>query len=224
MKDLSFLKDRYYIYKGIYDNKNIYENTIEAIKVAVKKKKSLYLTICETKDNKLIVCEEDVFERIQSQKDKIEDMTYDEISYLSFYHIPLLNEVLELTKKISIIINLKIFSKNNELFNLLDKYEGSFAIVSNNPRILNWINKKRNNYIIGEIITKHKRFNLGFYFVKTDFKSYNIKYIDKLKLKNIRENMIVIGYLIDTKTKLKQYNNLFDSLVIDNYFNLTKSL
>lgn len=224
MKDLTFLKDRYYIYKGIYDNKNIYENTLEAIKVAIRKKKSLYLTIVETKDNQLIVCEEDALERIQNQKDNINDITYDEINYLSFYHIPLLKEVLELTSNISIILNLKINTKNPELLNLLDNYTGKFAIITNNIKILNWINKVRDNYVIGEIITKHKPFNLGFYFVKTDFKSYNIDYIDKYKLKRMKEDSIVLGYLINNKTKLKKYNNLFDSLIIDNYLNITKNI
>ncbi len=224
MKDLTFLKDRYYIYKGIYDNKNIYENTLEAIKVAIRKKKSLYLTIVETKDNQLIVCEEDALERIQNQKDNINDITYDEINYLSFYHIPLLKEALELTSNISIILNLKINTKNPELLNLLDNYTGKFAIITNNIKILNWINKVRDNYVIGEIITKHKLFNLGFYFVKTDFKSYNIDYIDKYKLKRMKEDSIVLGYLINNKTKLKKYNNLFDSLIIDNYLNITKNI
>lgn len=224
MKDTTFLKDRYYIYKGIYDNKNIYENTLEAVKVAIRKKKSLYLTVCETKDNKLIICEEDVFERIQNQKDKISDMTYEEINYLSFYHIPQLSELLSLTNKISIILNLRINTKNIELLNLLDNYEGKFAIITNNIKILNWINKTRENYVIGEIITKHKPFNLGFYFIKSDFKSYNIDYIDKLKLKTMRENTIVLGYVINNKTKLKKYNNLFDSLIIDNYINITKNI
>ena len=75
MKDLSFLKERYYVYKGIYDNKNVYENTLEAIKVALRKNKAMYLTVCETKDKKLIVCEEDVLIRIQNQKDALNDMT-----------------------------------------------------------------------------------------------------------------------------------------------------
>ena len=105
MKDLSFLKSRYFVYKGIYDNKNVYENTLEAIKVAIRKNKAIYLTVCETKDKELIICENDCLTRIQNQKDNIKDMTYDEISYLSFYHIPKLTEVLELTKDVPLILN-----------------------------------------------------------------------------------------------------------------------
>ena len=48
-----------------------------------------------------------------------------------------------------------------------------------------WLNKHRENYIVGEVITKHKGFNLGFYFIKSDFKSYNIEYYDKHDVDNI---------------------------------------
>ena len=179
------------------------------------------LFVHDSKDKKLIVCEEDVLIRIQNQKDALSDMTYEELSFLSFYHIPLLEEVLEITKNVPIILKLKI-KKNEKLFELLDKYEGKFAIISTNSKIINWVNKNRESYIIGEVETKRKVFNLNFYFVKSDFKSYNIEYIDKVKLKKMRENSIVLGYLINNKTKLKMYNNLFDSLIIDNYFGITK--
>ena len=78
MKDLSFLKSRYFVYKGIYDNKNVYENTIEAIKVAIRKNKAIYLTVCETKDKELIICENDCLTRIQNQKDNINYTLKDE--------------------------------------------------------------------------------------------------------------------------------------------------
>lgn len=221
MKDLSFLKSRYFVYKGIYDNKNVYENTLEAIKVAIRKNKAIYLTVCETKDKELIICENDCLARIQNQKDNIKDMTYDEISYLSFYHIPKLSEILELTKDVPIILSLKIHTKNEELFNLLDNYSGKFALLSTDIKIIMWLNKHRENYIIGEVITEHKGFNLGFYFIKSDFKSYNIEYYDKIKLNKLREENIVVGYYVNNKNSLKTYNNMFDSLIIDNYIGIT---
>jgi len=221
MKDLSFLKSRYFVYKGIYDNKNVYENTLEAIKVAIRKNKAIYLTVCETKDKELIICENDCLTRIQNQKDNIKDMTYDEISYLSFYHIPKLSEVLELTKDVPIILSLKIHTKNEELFKLLDNYFGKFALLSTDIKIIMWLNKHRENYIVGEVITKHKGFNLGFYFIKSDFKSYNIEYYDKIKLNKLREENIVVGYYVNNKNSLKTYNNMFDSLIIDNYIGIT---
>lgn len=223
MKNLDFLKTHPFIYKGIYDNNQIFENSIEAIKLAIKSECNLYLTVCETKDHKYIICENDAMEKLHNQKDAISDMTYDEISYLSFYHIPLLEEVLKLTKNISIIIYPRVNQKNKEIFNILDKYDGKFALISNSTKTINWINKNRPDYVVGEIITKHKGFNLGFYFTKTDFKSFNIEYYDKVRIKNYKDNgEFILGYLVNTKQKYKLYAKNFNNIVLDNYIALTK--
>ena len=114
-------------------------------------------------------------------------------------------------------MNLFIFSEvfrnqGNTIFNTVYKTYLSNEINEN---------KHRENYIIGEVITEHKGFNLGFYFIKSDFKSYNIEYYDKIKLNKLREENIVVGYYVNNKNSLKTYNNMFDSLIIDNYIGIT---
>ena len=75
--------------------------------------------------------------------------------------------------------------------------------------------------ILGEVITKRKGFNLSFYFNKTDFKSYNIDYFDKIKVRNLRDlGDVVIGYLINSTEKYETYKNVFDNLIADNFLNL----
>ena len=222
MKDIDFLKKGIFAYQGIYDNKNVYENTLEAFKVAIKRRNNIYFEVIETKDHKFVVCKNDVFERIHNSKDKVEDMTYDELCYVSFYHIPLLEEVLELINgKVGIMIDPKVHTNHKNLFELLDNYNGKFAIISVNPKIINWFNKNRPEYGVGEVITKRKGFNLSFYFNKTDFKSYNIDYFDKIKVKNLRDlGDVVIGYLINSTEKYETYKNVFDNLIADNFINL----
>ena len=91
MKDIDFLKKGIFAYQGIYDNNNVYENTLEAFKVAIKRRNNIYFEVIETKDHKFVVCKNDVFERIHNSKDKVEDMTYDELCYVSH---PLQKQVL----------------------------------------------------------------------------------------------------------------------------------
>lgn len=222
MKDLDFLKKGIFAYQGIYDNKNVYENTLEAFKVAIKRKNNVYFEVIETKDHQFVVCKTDVFERIHNSKDKVEEMTYEELCYVSFYHIPLLEEVLKLINgKVGIIIEPRVHTKHNNLFEILDKYQGKFAIISINPKIINWFNKNRPGYIVGEVITKRKSISLGFYFNKTDFKSYNIEYFDKIKVKNLRDmGDIVLGFLINSNDKYEIYKDVFDNLIADNFLNL----
>lgn len=222
MKDLTFLKKGIFAYKGIYDNKNVYENTLEAFKVAIKRRNNIYLEVLETKDHVLVVCNNDVFERLHNSKDKVEDMTYEELNFVSFYHIPSLVEVLDLIDgKVSILIEPRVHTRHHILFDLLDNYKGKFAIISVNPRIINWFNKNRPNYIVGEVVTKRRGFNLGFYFNKTDFKSYNINYFDKIKVNGLKEvGDTVLGYLINSDDKYDTYKDIFDNLIVDNFINL----
>ena len=107
-----------------------------------------------------------------------------------------------------------------ELSLLLDKYQGDFAIVNANPRIIKWFNINRKDYVIGEIITKNKKLNIlnfiTYCTLDTDFKSIDLKYYDILKMKKLTENNFVIGYLADTKDKFDIYNDVVNNLFIDN--------
>ena len=222
MKKNSFLKKYKFINKGIYDNENVFENTLESIKETVKKKYGLYLTIRKTKDNKFVVYEDKDLSRIHNLKDKIEDITYEELLYLSFFHIPLLEEVLkEVNGKVPIIFSLKIKLNNKDIFKILNNYKKDFAIISRNNKVLNYISKNYPDFIIGEAITKKIKFNLSLLLIKPDFYSYNIDYYDSHKLKSIKEeNRIIIGFLVNTKEKYNNYKNDFDNVIVDNYYNV----
>ena len=151
--------------------------------------------------------------------------TYEELSYLNKYHIPKIEEVLSLISgKVPILINPNStnnkFYMQKELSLLLDKYQGDFAIVNANPRIIKWFNINRKDYVIGEIITKNKKLNIlnfiTYCTLDTDFKSIDLKYYDILKMKKLTENNFVIGYLADTKDKFDIYNDVVNNLFIDN--------
>ena len=207
-----------YVNKGIYDNKKIYENTLESIKSALDKKLNLYLTVRENKDHLLIVFNDNNLSRLHNIKDKIEDTTYDDLCYLSIYHIPTLNEVLNLINgQVNIILSLKIKSSNKEIINILNNYNGKYIILGK-VKLINKIINKNNNILVGEILTKNS-FNL--FLKKIDYKSIDIKYYPKLKIKKLKEdNIPLIGYLIDNNDLLNEYIDLFDLLVVDNYKNL----
>ena len=124
------LNNKLFLNKGIYDNKEIFENTLDSIKKTINEKLGLYLTVRETKDNILVVYEDGNLSRLHNVKDRIDEMTYDELSYLSFYHIPTLKEALKLINgKCDIILNLKIKPNNKEIYSILDDYTGTFLII-----------------------------------------------------------------------------------------------
>ena len=214
------INNKIFVNKGIYNNKNVYENTIEAIKIALSKNLGLYLTVRETKDHIFVIYENSNLSRLHNVKDKIEDITYDELEYLSFYHIPTLDEVLKLINgKVDIILDLKVKYKNKPLYNILDNYKGKFLIIGG-VRLLAYINKTKEEYVVGDIITKSLKSSILSLLIKTDFSSYDIKFYDNIKVKNLMENNVLFAYLIDNQEDYDEYSKVFDYLIIDNYSNL----
>lgn len=213
--------NKLYLNKGLYDNKNIFENTLESIKDTLMLNLGVYLTVRETKDHELIIYEDSNLSRLQNIKDKINDMTYEDLSYISFYHIPKLKEVLELINgKIDIIFDLKMKPKNKEIYSILNNYKGSFMTVAS-PKIIHEINKNHPNIKVGEIITKRSKFSILNYMIKPDFISYDIDYYDNLKLQKLKENnKLIIGYKANNQIKYDEFKDIFEYLVIDNYQNI----
>ena len=213
------ITNKLYLNKGLYDNKNIFENTIEAIKGALKLKLGLYLTVRETKDHVFIIYEDSNLSRLQNIKDKISDMTYDDLEYISYYHIPKLEEVLKLINgKVDIIFDLKI--KNKKIFEILKNYQGKYVVIANS-KIIYEINKNYSFIKVGEIITKKLNISLFSFFIKLDFKSYDLTYYSKVKHQKYKEaGNIIIGYKAYNKETYEEFKNAFDYLVIDNYQNL----
>ena len=216
---LDQISNKYFLNKGLYDNKCIFENTKESIRDAIKMQMGLYLTVRETKDHTLIVYEDSNLSRLQNIKDKISDMTYDDLNYVSFYHIPTLKEILDLIKgKVDIILELKIKPNNKEIYEILKEYNGKYLLVSS-PKIIRKINKQK--LYVGEIISKHRKFSLATFFIKTDFYSYDLEDYDIVKLKKLKEdNKPIIGYKIDNQLKYEKYKDEFDYIVYDNYQNI----
>lgn len=229
MKNLEFLKSALITNKGIYDNQIIFENTIESFSESIKNKYPISFSLNITKDNKIIIYNDEDLTKLMNLKDKINSITYEELNYLSSYHIPTLEEVLNLIKgKVPIIINIKDSSKKNmiekEIVNYLDNYQGQFAIISKNVRVIKWFNNNKPNYIIGEILTKNRNLSLINFMINcsitSDFKSINIDYYDIYKIKKIKEDYLVLGYLINDQEKYEVYKDVFDNLIIDKLYEL----
>lgn len=229
---LDFLLKQKFVNKGVYNNKNVIENTLPAFDLAIKGNFGICFRVRCTKDNKVIVYDDENFARLLKVKDSVESVNYDDIAYLSSYHVPLLEEVLNfINDKTPVIINLaSVYDKKmtKEILTILDKYHGRFAIVSNNSKTISYFNKVRENYILGEIVSKQKPsiYSLGnfiaHYMIKTDFKSVNIKHYNSSELLNFKKLEVpLIGYLITDQRQLNSYNDYFDNIVVDgNIFNI----
>ena len=228
MHKIDFLKENLISNKGLYDNVNIFENTLESFSKAIDNNLIIYLKVRLTKDKVPVIYSDSNLARLMNLKDRVDSTKYEELIYLNKYHIPTLKEVLKLIDgKTPIIIN-PTFSSDKyylqkEVVKLLDNYKGKFAILSSNPLIIRWFNKNKPEYLTGEIITKKRKVKslpryLANFTIKVDFKSVDIEYYNLIKLKKLKENSLVIGYLIDSKEKYNIYKNALDNIFISELF------
>ena len=178
-------------HRGVFNNKNIPENSILAFKTALKDKLPIELDIQMTKDNKLVVFHDDNLKRMTGKNKDIRECTYSEIKNLYLLKtkqtIPLFKDVLKLIDgKVLLDIEIKNTKRIKEVVNLtlkeLENYNGEILLKSFNPTIVKRIKRKTKKYKTGLLINDHY-----------DNKFINFIFKTNLPLKYVRPKFIAIN-------------------------------
>ncbi len=219
-----------YAHRGLFDNKRIVENTINAFKKALIENLNIELDIRTTKDNKIIVFHDSNIERLTGINRLVKDMTYDELSKVNLLNttdkIPLLEDVLKLVNnRVTLLIELKENFNSNILkeFNkLLLDYNGKVLLQSFNALILKKMALTRlKRYKMGILLTNdYNGFKRSLYDVFTYKYLIKQKYISfisspkelVLKVKNISNKELFI-WTIKTKEEFIEYKKYSNNLI-----------
>lgn len=223
----NFLINKLIAHRGIFDNKIVPENSIEAFKKAIRKDYIIELDVHLTKDKKIVVFHDDLLDRMTNKKGKIKDYKLDELKDIKLlntnYGIPTLSEVLKLVKgKVPLLIEMKYDNKSFELPRLLLKelsnYNGEVAIQSFDPFLVSYFRFHKNNYLRGLLIDRkiasHILFlKFGILISKPSFLSvqkslYNNKEINKYKNKKN-----IISWTMISKEDIDKYKDKYDNLI-----------
>lgn len=220
MKDLKVIKDKIFSNCGIYDNKRIYENTTASFQRALKNNYPIKIDLHLTKDNKLIIFQDDNTERLLHIDEEINKLTYEEILYLSKYKIPTIEETLELVKgQVPLLIELKGVSKKRKMeklvANIMSKYNGPFALCSKHMRTVTYYTKKYPNFIVGYVLDETNK-NRFFLFRGYDFLNIDMDLYDDRKVRKLRESTTVLGHIAKDKEDLLKNKRIYDNLICDN--------
>lgn len=227
MKDCSFLKGNLFSRRGLFDNKRIYENTLSSYNRAIKNKFGIELDVRLLKDGTVVCFHDEDMKRLLHLEGKIDKMTYDELSYVARYQIPTLEEALnEINGSVPILIQIVDPSHKHQLENklveILDNYKGDFAIESFHIRPLKWFYKNKPEYVTGFMIG-WKNFKRDFFFKKYDFINIKIKLYSIKKIKQYKNDKIVIAWRILDKTELEDNKYIYDNLVCDNLLDIIEN-
>ena len=234
MKNLEPLLNNLIAHRGVH-NKYIKGNSLIAIELAIMKKLPVEFDITLTKDNVVILCH-DSFIKCKNKTYIIVNHNYSKLKNIC-HELVTLEEVLNLVSgKISLLIELKPYNKDNKLgkecVKLLDNYKGYFAIQSFSPFIIYWFKKNRESYIRGQLLTNTYNYNFivnGIYkymlfnkFTNPDFICYNIKGLPNKQIERARKSKPVIGWTVKKQEQIEKYNKYCDNFICDNILEIRK--
>ncbi|MEE3343446.1 MAG: glycerophosphodiester phosphodiesterase family protein [Bacilli bacterium] len=232
-----FEKGRIISHRGIHNNIDIYENTLESIKLALDKDYIIEIDVHIIKDNQIIVFHDYNTKRLLKKDLIVEDITYEEINNQDIFHVPTIQEVLELVDgKVPLLIEIKQLRKvghlEEELMNILNDYKGEYAIQSFNPKVLLWFKKNYPNIQRGQLSYSYKRnkfFKIKKLFLKSmflnfltkpNFISYKYNELSERKIKKLKKkNIKVLGWTVKSKKDFKKYSHYYDNLICEDFIN-----
>ena len=232
-----FEKGKIISHRGIHDNKKIYENTLEAIKLAINKGYIIEIDIHLTKDNQLLVFHDYNTKRLLKENKIVEDSTYKELNNQNILHLPTLTEVLNLVDgKVPLLIEIKQQRKvgklEKSLMNILKDYKGEYAIQSFNPKVLLWFKKNYSNILRGQLSYSYK--NNHFikikklilknmftnFLTKPNFISYKYNELSEKKINKLKKkNIILLGWTVRSRKEFKKYSHYYDNLICEDFIN-----
>ena len=196
------IKNNIIAHRGMFNNKDIPENSKKAFEEAIKNDIAFECDIQLTKDNILVIFHDDTLKRMTGISKKISDITYKELSANKIlntkYTIPTLKEILELNNdKVLIDIEIKPcknYKKACEILIKELKNYNNYILKSFHPFIVHYLKKKTNNIEVGYLISK-----------KYPKKIQNIFLPSRLLIWYIHPDFLAINKQLINKKKYKQY-------------------
>ncbi len=155
-----FLTD--YAHRGLFNNKDLPENSLGAFENAVKHGFAIELDIQLSKDGEVMVFHDYTLDRVCGVKGKVAEKTAAELAEIHLlgteYTVPTLRQVLDLVDgKVPLLIELKGEAVNDDLCwkvaPMLDSYAGEFCVESFNPFLLRWFKRHRTEVARGQLVT-----------------------------------------------------------------------
>ena len=213
-------------HRGIYNNKNIPENSILSFRKAILYNIPIEMDVQITKDSKLVIFHDENIKRMTGVDKDINDLTLNDISkyYLldTKEKIPTLEEALKtVSSRVLIVLELK-YSKDykklvDNAINQLKQYTGPIIIQTFSLKIIRYLYKKKVKYKYGLLVNK----DFPLITLKLLIKAYSIyfisisKYISSNKYIEIINNPVII-WTIKNKKDLEKYEKNGYSYICNN--------
>lgn len=233
ISECKWLWEKNLYHRGKYDNKKVYENTIDAFKASIDADAPFEFDVQLTSDLEVVCFHDDSLKRLFNRERLVNDISYKRLNKLrDDLQVPTLKEVLSLVDgKVGLMIELKntkrkynkiLVEKVNEL---LKAYKGKYVIVSFNSFMLSEFRRLNKDAFIGRICSSkidkfwHKVaatsrvLNLV---AKPDFISCHLESISREMLAKYKsKGYKIIGWTLTDKEKEQEYKKDYDNFIVE---------
>ncbi len=219
----AFLK-RPIAHRGLHNNKDIIENTIESFELAIRNNFSIELDIVLSKDGEIMVFHDYNLNRLAGSNKLINNCTANELRDIKLLGtnsvIPSIDEVLyRINGKVPILIEIKeSFHPDIEerLFEIIRSYEGEIAIQSFDKKSIIWFKNNAPFYKLGLISNDPKLTVEEISELDVDFLAFDINILDSDIVKNLKKlKFHILTWTVDTTEKYKKSQKLADNCIFE---------
>ncbi len=167
----SWLVENYIAHRGFHDQ-DAPENSLLAFENAIKKGYAIELDVHLISDGEIVVIHDDTLKRMTSKDGYVKNLKSEDLKDYKLLgteqYIPTLNQVLELVNgQVPILIEIKNNGKVGELesklHQILQAYNGEYAVQSFNPYSLQWFNLNAPEVLRGQLSGYLRGTKLGFF-------------------------------------------------------------
>lgn len=156
----SRFKNRNFAHRGLFDNKDVMENSLLAFMNAAKAGYGIELDLQLTLDGKVVVFHDESLQRMCGVHKKVCECTWEELSQYKLGYtmqtIPLFSSVLDtIAGEIPIIVEIKTTDEVDytclRIYDLLRYYIGDYCVESINPLIVGWFKTNAPQVMRGQL-------------------------------------------------------------------------
>lgn len=230
-------------HRGLFNNKDVPENSLKAFKLAVENGYGIELDTQITKDDRIVVFHDGNLKRMTGIDKKLIDCTYEELLNYPLLdteeRIPLFSDVLKVLKKDTpLVVEIKAEGRNilntKLTLQMLREYGGLFNIESFEPRVVYYLKKNEPDVIRGQLSTDSV-FNkdatnpmfikimcsyLLFHFLnKPDYVAYDCKHTDNLSFKIISRlfKAECIAWTVKSQEEYEKIKPYYKAFIFDSF-------
>lgn len=229
-------------HRGLYNNKDVPENSLKAFKKAVKNGYGIELDVQLTADDKLVVFHDENLYRMTGVDGILNEYDYDQISHLHLLDtketIPLFEDVLKiLDKKTPLIIEIKpegrCIEATKATIEMMKNYDGIYNMESFNPNVVRYLKENEPNIIRGQLahnyFVHNKEMNIFLkfaltyllenFYTKPDYVAYDCLNTSNLSFKIISKvyRGECIAWTIKSQKQLEENKEYYNCFIFDSF-------